>query len=215
VTERRSFKAHRGEFSLAGAPELAVLEAEGVAHAGHVGADIADDQKTIPAPQERDMSCGVARCMDDLQPTGQWQGLTIFYGLVDFDRSDGFVWSPEEAKQNALDHVGRSCHGPEWPAALSDRNIRWMHPCLRPGALDDRGSTSDVIRVGVSEDEVGEILGAAPQRTQCIKDRSLMVRKASIDQHEFAVISFEQNTVDVPEKGALVCPLSRVPSGLP
>jgi hypothetical protein len=69
--------------------------------------------------------------------------------------------------------------------------------------------------VGVSEDEVGEILGAAPQRTQCIKDRSLMVRKASIDQHEFAVISFEQNTVDVPEKGALVCPLSRVPSGLP
>jgi hypothetical protein len=160
-------------------------------------------------------SLGVSGRMKDLQPADERQRLAVVYVLVDSYCGDGFVWAPEEAKQDPLHQVWRWLHGPKRPAALRDRNVHRMHPRLCAGALDGGGRASDVVRVCVSEDDVAEILRTAAQRAQRIEDRGLVIRKAGIDQHEFAVISFEQNTVDVPEKGALVCPLSRVPSGLP
>jgi len=74
-----------------------------------------------------------------------------------------------------------------------------MHPRLRAGALDDGGCASDVVRVSVREDDVAEIFRSPAQRAQRVEDRGLVIRKARIDQHEFAVVSLKQNAVDVAE----------------
>ena len=74
-----------------------------------------------------------------------------------------------------------------------------MHPGLRLCARDNGRRAPDVIRVGVGEDEVAEILRPSAEALQRVENRILVIRKAGIDQNELAAVPLEQHAVDEAE----------------
>src|SRR5215472_13005203 len=130
------------------------------------------------------MPCGVTGRVDYLESPSDWEHLTVTHLVVDPHRRDGLIRVIEQAEPDLLDQPRGWAHRPERSSAFCDRRVHGVHPGLRARALDDGRRASEVIGVGMREDEVPEILRVAAQRSQRVKNLALVIGESSIDQGE-------------------------------
>src|SRR6202008_149367 len=83
MAEPGSIKWKTGKFALTRTTIIQILKADGIAKAHDVHACIAREQHSSRTPQQRDLSCAMARRMNNLEASGDGQYFPRGQGLVD------------------------------------------------------------------------------------------------------------------------------------
>ena len=204
VSEARDAEVERSQ-----PPELPldlgpVLVHDGWAQAEHVCGGVGRQQDaTVRGPQKAHLSGAMAGGVEHGQPAGDRQHLAVVQRVINrswIDACQAAENRPdEEPPDQPVDYARRHVQRPETAARRDDRRIGRVavhgRPCRRP----DSGQATDVVRVGVSDDQMADIGRPPAGLRDPAEDVGVATGQPGIDQNT-AVGGVDQEGIDNPDR---------------
>src|SRR5215469_14234480 len=194
-----SIEGKTGKFALALTTFLQILEANGITKAHDVRAHISREQHSSRTPQQRDLSGAMPGDMNYLEAACDRQGFPWGQRLVDGNRVHSLFGMEEQIAQNSPQQARRRRHRPKRTSTLGDRDVERVHVGPRTGSAHDSGGAANMIRVGVSENEVLELVWRTAKPADRPEDHRLLARETGVNQRQ-PVVTLDQEGVCKPHR---------------